>query len=140
MTNKEQIKNLQLQLNENLKVVDILRNEIERLKTNSSDIHSEIKFIVEKLNKNLKKTKFSHAVKKGNKIAVYFKSPVETGTYRDRDSVPTSYGIPEFHSTVRQTLNKVFGTNFIKSGGAFQNGKGFVLEISQQYLKSKNLV
>lgn len=140
MTNKEQIKELQLQLNKTLRDADKLRNEIERLKTNSSDIHSEIKLIVEKLNKNLKKTEFSHAVKRGNKIAVYFKSPAETGTYRDRDSVPTWYGIPDFHWTVRQTLNSAFGKKFIKSGEAFQNGKGFVLEISQQYLKSKNLV
>lgn len=140
MTNKKQIKDLQLQLNKTLRIANKLRNKIKRLKTNSFDIHSEIKLIAEKLNKNLKKTKFSQAVKRGNKIAVYFKSPVKTGTYRDRDGVPTSYGIPEFHSSVRQTLNKAFGTNFIKSGSALHNGKGFVLEVSYQYLKSKDLV
>jgi hypothetical protein len=140
MPNKEKIKDLRLKLNSTLYLAELLRNEIETLKTNSPEIHNEIKHITDKLNKNLKRTDFNRAMKKGNTIVVYFKKPVKTGTYRDRDSVPTSYGIPEFHTGVRFELNKAFGKNFIKSGKPFQNGKGFILEVSQEYLKSKDLV
>ena len=140
MTNKEKIQTVRLELNSTLRKANKLQKELEELKTNSPTIHDEIKKIVDKLNKKPPKY-FSNFVKKGNKIIAYLKDAPEVGTYRDRDGVPTKYGLPEWFPLYRQRMNKIAGGKFIKTNGkSLGNGKGFVLEIAQSYLKSKNLV